>query len=63
MNERSFYHDAFSDEDRAFIAAAGFFFIATPIGDGPDCSFKAGEPGFVRITGPITLEFPDYRAS
>jgi predicted pyridoxine 5'-phosphate oxidase superfamily flavin-nucleotide-binding protein len=52
--------DAFTDDDRAFIEAAGFFFIATSYDDRPDCSFKAGEPGFVRVTGPNTLEFPDY---
>jgi predicted pyridoxine 5'-phosphate oxidase superfamily flavin-nucleotide-binding protein len=53
-------HDAFSDEDRAFVAASSFFFIASSYRDRPDCSFKAGDPGFVRITGPSTLEFPDY---
>lgn len=53
-------HDAFADDDRAFIAECGFFFIATSFADRPDCSFKAGEPGFVRVTGPSRLEFPDY---
>ena len=26
----------------------------------PDCSFKGGTPGFVRVTGPSELAFPDY---
>src|SRR5262249_1703611 len=26
----------------------------------PDCSFKGGAPGFVRITAPSELAFPDY---
>src|SRR5205085_6087611 len=26
----------------------------------PDCSHKGGDPGFVRVVGPDTLEFPSY---
>lgn len=51
----------FSDDDRAFIEGAGFFFLATADADGrPDCSFKGGAPGFVRVTGEDELAFPDY---
>jgi uncharacterized protein len=51
----------FSDRDRAFIESAGFFFLATADAEGrPDCSFKGGLPGFVRVTGPAELAFPDY---
>lgn len=53
-------HDAFTDDEKAFIEGAGFFFIATSFDDRPDCSFKGGDPGFVKVTGPGTLEFPDY---
>ncbi len=53
-------HDSLTETDSAFIAAAGFFFIATSCDDQPDCSFKGGPPGFVRVTSPTTLEFPDY---
>ena len=60
MLQQKVRRDRFTDEDRAFIEAVGFFFIATSYGDHPDCSFKAGDPGFVRITGPSMLEFPDY---
>jgi predicted pyridoxine 5'-phosphate oxidase superfamily flavin-nucleotide-binding protein len=54
-------HAAFSDEDRAFIEAAPMFFLATadPRGQ-PDCSYKGGLPGFVRVVAPDTLAFPDY---
>ncbi len=52
--------DAFNEEDRAFIHALPFFFLATAHGDSVDCSFKGGEPGFVRVTSDTTLEFPDY---
>ncbi len=52
---------AFSESDRAFIEGASYFFLATANADGrPDCSFKGGMPGFVRITGPSELAFPDY---
>ena len=37
------------------------FFLATADADGrPDCSYKGGMPGFVRIITPTTLAFPDY---
>ncbi len=52
---------AFSDGDRAFIEGAMFFFLATSDDRGrPDCSFKGGTPGFVRIVGADELAFPDY---
>ena len=51
----------FSDEDRAFVAAQSFFFLATADPDGrPDCSYKGGAPGFVQIVAPDTLAFPSY---
>jgi hypothetical protein len=51
----------FTDDDKAFIEGASYFFIATADADGrPDCSFKGGMPGFVRLTGPSELAFPDY---
>jgi predicted pyridoxine 5'-phosphate oxidase superfamily flavin-nucleotide-binding protein len=53
--------DRFNDEDRAFIETVPFFFLATADADGrPDCSFKGGMPGFVRVLGPDRLVFPDY---
>jgi predicted pyridoxine 5'-phosphate oxidase superfamily flavin-nucleotide-binding protein len=51
----------FSEGDRAFIEAATFVFLATADAEGrPDCSFKGGLPGFVRVTAPDELAFPDY---
>lgn len=51
----------FSAEDRAFIEAAAFFFLATADAGGrPDCSFKGGAPGFVRVTASDEIAFPDY---
>jgi len=55
------WRNRFKDEDKAFIEGAGFFFLATADADGrPDCSFKGGPPGFVKIPAPDLLVFPDY---
>jgi hypothetical protein len=52
---------AFSAEDRGFIESRILFFLATADGQGqPDCSYKGGDPGFVRITGEAELAFPSY---
>ena len=54
-------HDRFTDADKAFIEALPFFFLATADAQGrPDCSYKGGDPGFVRILAPDRLVFPDY---
>jgi uncharacterized protein len=59
--EQKLHRERFTDADKAFIEAAGFFFLATADGEGrPDCSFKGGRPGFVRIPSPDLLVFPDY---
>lgn len=52
---------AFSDEDRTFIESRTLFFLASADVQGrPDCSYKGGAAGFVRITGPSELAFPNY---
>jgi uncharacterized protein len=54
-------HDRFTDEDRAFIERCPMFFIATADREGrPDCSYKGGMPGFVRVLDDRTLAIPDY---
>ena len=54
-------HTALTDDDRAFIESLTYFFLATATPDGrPDCSFKGGPPGFVRVLSPDLLVFPDY---
>jgi len=53
--------DRFNEDDAAFVASLGFFFLATADAEGrPDCSFKGGPPGFVRVAAPDLLIFPDY---
>jgi predicted pyridoxine 5'-phosphate oxidase superfamily flavin-nucleotide-binding protein len=56
-----FTRKEFTPDDRGFIESAPYFFIATADAEGrPDCSFKGGMPGFVAVTGPSELAFPDY---
>src|SRR5687768_2668338 len=59
--EQKLTRNTFTDDDKAFIEGMPYFFLATADAQGrPDCSFKGGMPGFVRITGPSELAFPDY---
>lgn len=50
----------FGEEQRDLIEGSAFFFVATAHGQSVDCSFKGGPPGFVTVTGPTTLEWPDF---
>lgn len=50
----------FWEDDRILIESAPLFFIATSYGEYTDCSMRAGVPGFVKIVGPGTIEFPEY---
>jgi predicted pyridoxine 5'-phosphate oxidase superfamily flavin-nucleotide-binding protein len=51
----------FSESDKVLIESSPFFFLATADGQGrPDCSFKGGLPGFVRVPAPNQLVFADY---
>ncbi|MGI8554134.1 MAG: pyridoxamine 5'-phosphate oxidase family protein [Dehalococcoidia bacterium] len=53
--------DRISDDDRAFIERADMFFLATCDLEGrPNCSFKGGDPGFVRVVDERTIAFPIY---
>jgi predicted pyridoxine 5'-phosphate oxidase superfamily flavin-nucleotide-binding protein len=46
---------------RRFIEARDMFFLATADADGqPQCSYKGGDPGFVRVVDPHTIAFPSY---
>ncbi|MGY4231045.1 putative pyridoxine 5'-phosphate oxidase superfamily flavin-nucleotide-binding protein [Bradyrhizobium sp. USDA 4503] len=58
--EKHRLHFEFWEQDRKLIEETRFFFIATSYQDNVDCSIRSGDPGFVRITGPDTLEFPEY---
>ena len=51
----------FTEADREFIESRTLFFLASADAKGrPDCSYKGGMPGFVRVSGPGEIEFPSY---
>ena len=52
---------AFTEDDRSFVERCAMVFVATADADGrPDCSYKGGLPGFVRVVDDRTLALPDY---
>jgi hypothetical protein len=54
-------HDSIDADDRAFIEARDMFFLATADAEGaPQCSYKGGEPGFVRVLDERTIAFPSF---
>jgi predicted pyridoxine 5'-phosphate oxidase superfamily flavin-nucleotide-binding protein len=53
--------DTIGDRDKAFIEGLDMFFLATADAEGrPTCSYKGGEPGFVRVVDEHTVAFPIY---
>jgi predicted pyridoxine 5'-phosphate oxidase superfamily flavin-nucleotide-binding protein len=53
-------HRGFWPEEIELFTSVPFFFIATAHGEAVDCSFRGGAPGFVKVIGPLTLEWPEY---
>lgn len=50
-----------SEDQQAYISRLDCFFLATADGEGrPSCSYKGGEPGFLRVVDETTLAFPSY---
>lgn len=53
--------DELDEETRSFIESADMFFLATADDQGrPSCSYKGGDPGFVRVVDAQTIAFPNY---
>lgn len=53
--------DVIDSDDKAFIEDLDMFFLATSDEQGhPNCSYKGGEPGFVRVLDEHTVAFPNY---
>ena len=49
------------DDQKKFIESANMFFLATCDHRGlPTCSYKGGDPGFVRVLNERTIAFPSY---
>lgn len=58
------YRSALTEGDRTFIESASMFFLATADPDGnPDCSYKGGDPGFVRVLSANEIAWPDYEGN
>ena len=56
--------DTIGEEARSLIEAADMFFLATCDHRGlPTCSYKGGQPGFVRVVDECCLAFPNYDGS
>jgi predicted pyridoxine 5'-phosphate oxidase superfamily flavin-nucleotide-binding protein len=50
-----------SDDQQAFLSSVDCFFLATADADGrPSCSYKGGDPGFLRALDERTIAFPNY---
>jgi len=61
LDERLLQRAEIDDADRAFIERMDMFFLATADADGqPQCSYKGGDPGFVRVLDATTIAFPNY---
>ena len=53
--------ETISENDKAFIEARDMFFLSTADEEGrPNCSYKGGDPGFVRVLDERTIAFPNY---
>jgi uncharacterized protein len=61
LDEKFLSRPVIDAEDGAFIERLDMFFLATADTDGyPQCSYKGGEPGFVRVLDERTVAFPNY---
>src|SRR3954447_2352227 len=61
LDERFVQRGYIDDGDKAFIEKLDMFFLATADAEGrPQCSYKGGDPGIVRVVDEHTLAFPNY---
>src|SRR6266513_1974018 len=61
IDERFLSRTTIDADDRAFIERMDMFFLATADAEGrPQCSYKGGDPGFVRVLDERTVAFPNY---
>lgn len=59
--EEKLLHDRIGPHDREFLESLDMFFIATADERGrPNCSYKGGDAGFVRVVDERTIAFPNY---
>src|SRR5205814_8429040 len=59
--EQRMMKDTIDDNAREFIERMDMFFLASADEHGrPQCSYKGGDPGFVRVVDERTIAFPSY---
>jgi predicted pyridoxine 5'-phosphate oxidase superfamily flavin-nucleotide-binding protein len=61
LEEKFVARPEIDDDDRAFIGRCDMVFVATADAEGrPNCSYKGGDPGFVRVLDERTIALPSY---
>ncbi|MBV9915284.1 MAG: pyridoxamine 5'-phosphate oxidase family protein [Solirubrobacterales bacterium] len=61
LDEKFLSRPLIDTDARAFIERMDMFFLATADAEGrPQCSYKGGDPGFVRVLDERTIAFPNY---
>ncbi len=61
LDERFLSRGTIDADDQAFIERLDMFFLATADAEGrPQCSYKGGDPGLVKVVDEHTLAFPNY---
>jgi hypothetical protein len=61
LEEKFLSRPVIDADNRAFIQRMDMFFLATADVEGrPQCSYKGGNPGFVRVLDEHTIAFPNY---
>jgi len=59
--EQTLFREQITADDRIYIERMDMFFLATADAAGhPNCSYKGGDPGFVRVVDEKTIAFPNY---
>ena len=62
--EESLVHDTILAEEKDFIENRDMFFLASVDARGhANCSYRGGQPGFVRVLDEHTLVFPNYNGN
>jgi predicted pyridoxine 5'-phosphate oxidase superfamily flavin-nucleotide-binding protein len=61
IDEKFLARPTIDADDKDFIERCDMLFLASADADGrPNCSYKGGEPGFVRVLDERTIAFPSY---